>query len=92
MMAKRHLGNHATKTVRLVPARVILARKDAMTHQLQLELDAERLERELGPVPEPDPQLELLAPGEDQLQHKPAPGQLGLPDPRTLWYSSSRED
>ncbi len=91
MAPQRHTDGSVTKAVRLTPARVTLARKQAMTHQLQLELEAERIEREHGPVPEPDPQMELLPPGLDQL---PADniGEPGLPDPRSLWYSSARED
>jgi hypothetical protein len=91
MAPQRHTDGSMTRAVRLLPAKEILRRRAELHAKLQEEIRLQKMERDHGPVPEPDPQLELLPPGLDQL---PADniGEPGLPDPRTLWYSACRED
>ncbi len=91
MAPQRHSDGSMTRTVRLLPAKEILRRRAETNAKLQQEIRQQKMEREHGPVPEPDPQLELLPPGLDQLPPEHI-GEPGLPDPRTLWYSASRED
>jgi hypothetical protein len=88
---QRHTDGSMTRAVRRIPAAEIKKRQHQKAEQLKLELKLMADEREFGPLPEPDSQLELLPPGVDQLPADQI-GEPGLPDPRSLWYSSARED